>query len=149
MKKDRSLSSLSKPSKTLLSATLGAAKHFALEGETGAKKSDLTKALKEYERTKAKLAKHISKLENKANYTPKSKAGKTRPIWYLKVKSSNIKKAAFHFKKQQLMIHFVNGTRYVYKNVNMYEWLAFSEADSQGKWFIENIRDQKPTKKLD
>ena len=75
--------------------------------------------------------------------------GKTKPVWYLKVVSSNIAKAAYNFKKHQLMIAFHNGRRYVYENVNMYEWLAFSEAESQGQWFIENIRDEKPYKQLD
>jgi len=75
--------------------------------------------------------------------------GRTKPVWYLKVVSSNIAKAAFNFQKHKLMVEFHNGTRYVYEKVNGYEWLAFSEADSQGQWFIENIRDSKPCTKLE
>lgn len=76
-------------------------------------------------------------------------AGKTKPVWYLKVVSSNIAKAAYNFKKQRLMIKFKNGHRYVYDDINLYEWLAFSEADSQGKWFLENIKDVKSFKQLE
>jgi len=75
--------------------------------------------------------------------------GRTKPVWYLKVVSSNLAKAAFNFKKHKLMIEFHNGNRYVYEDVNGYEWLAFSEADSQGKWFIENIRDVKPCTQIE
>lgn len=145
------LPAISKVSRDLLTSLIGASGDHAWEQDQGSP-SSASSADKVYKKARAKMVKHIADLERKAGVSaPKSKSddSKTKPVWYLDVKSSNIKKAAFHFKKQQLMIQFVNGSRYVYKHVNMYEWLAFSEAKSQGKWFIDNIRDQKPTKKLD
>lgn len=145
------LPAISKVSRDLLTSLISASGDHAWEQDQGSP-SAASNAEKVYKKARAKMVKHIADLERKAGVSaPKSKSddSKTKPIWHLNINSTNLKKASFNFKKQRLLVEFHNGTRYIYDHVNLYEFLAFSEADSQGRWFSENIRDAKPCTKLD
>tara|TARA_B100000700_G_scaffold101966_1_gene114954 strand:+ start:6440 stop:6688 length:249 start_codon:yes stop_codon:yes gene_type:complete len=78
----------------------------------------------------------------------KKQPSRTRPVWHLDVVSSNIDKASYNFEKEKLLIKFRNGTKYAYEDVSLDEFIEFSKADSQGQWFMENIRPVKEFEKL-
>lgn len=79
----------------------------------------------------------------------KPKSGKTKPVWVLNVVSSNIAQAKYKFTKHQLMIEFKGGARYVYHDVSVLEFMEFSRAESQGKWFAQHIKGKKRYDSLD
>lgn len=64
----------------------------------------------------------------------------TKPLWKLNVVSSTIKQAQYNVAKEKLMIVFVSGDRYVYDDVTVEEFTEFTLAESQGKWFHQNIK---------
>jgi hypothetical protein len=78
----------------------------------------------------------VSKVQNKTQ-------SKTKPIWTLKVNSSSISKAKYDVAKKTLYLEFKSGQVYAYQNVRIKEFIAFTLAESQGKYFHEFIRDQK------
>lgn len=77
----------------------------------------------------------------------KAKAKATRPVWELKVSSSNIERAAYNVDKEKLLIEFKSGSKYVYSDVSLDEFTEFTLSDSQGRWFLENIKDVKEFEK--
>lgn len=145
-RKKSPLRDLSKTSRDLLTALISSAEILGSLEDQGLESSSESKAFK---KNQAKLAARIAYLEKKVESESVGAGSETKPVWYLKVASSNIAKAAYNFKSHQLMIAFRNGRRYVYEDVSLDEWLAFSEADSQGQWFTSNIRDIKPCTRLD
>ena len=78
----------------------------------------------------------------------KKPSERTKPVWRLECKSSNIARAAYNLGTNQLVIEFINGGRYRYDDVKLKEFVAFTTAESQGQWFIENIKDVKEYVKL-
>lgn len=62
------------------------------------------------------------------------------PIWYLNVVSSNIDRAAYHVARCALRIEFKNGSRYMYNDVSVPEFVAFTLAESKGKHLNEFIK---------
>jgi len=57
-----------------------------------------------------------------------------------KVKSSNISAAGYDPATKVLRIRFSNGTDYDYKNVSAEKYSAFMAAESQGRYFHQNIK---------
>lgn len=78
----------------------------------------------------------------------KKPSERTKPVWRLECKSSNIARAAYNLATNQLVIEFHNGGRYRYDDVKLKEFAAFTTAESQGQWFSENIKDVKDYVKL-
>lgn len=72
---------------------------------------------------------------------------KTSALWRLEVVSTNIARAVYNVRKEKLLIEFKNGSQYVYSAVTVEEFTEFTLAESQGRWFMENIRDQKDCEK--
>lgn len=68
---------------------------------------------------------------------------KTKPIWTLNIKSSTLKKAKYDVEKKVLYLEFKSGQVYEYQKVKLKEFVAFTLADSQGKYFHEFLRDHK------
>jgi hypothetical protein len=56
--------------------------------------------------------------------------------------SSNILKATFFPKKERLYLSFTSGDTYSYGNVNNELYERFMSSDSQGKFFIQNIKKE-------
>lgn len=77
-----------------------------------------------------------------------AKAGSTRPVWILNITSTNLTKAWFNVQNETLTVEFKSGKRYRYSDVSIEEFAEFTLAESQGKWFIENIKDSKDYKEL-
>ncbi len=63
------------------------------------------------------------------------------------VKSSNIKSIGYNESQQLLEVEFTNGTVYQYKDVPRDKYQALIEADSIGRYFMQNIRGKFPTEK--
>lgn len=78
----------------------------------------------------------------------KKPSERTKPVWRLECKSSNIARASFNLVTSQLVIEFLSGTRYRYDDVKLKEFVAFTTAESQGQWFSENIKGVKDYVKL-
>ena len=68
---------------------------------------------------------------------------KTNPVWVLHVVSSNIVKAKYHVVNRVLKIEFKNGKKYLYEDVSPKEFMAFTLAESQGKYLNEHIKPNK------
>lgn len=54
--------------------------------------------------------------------------------------SSNILMSTYFPEKNKLFIHFSRGGTYSYSNINESLYVDFEKADSQGKFFIANIK---------
>lgn len=78
----------------------------------------------------------------------KKPSERTKPVWRLECKSSNIARASYNLSTSQLIIEFHTGKRYRYDDVKLKEFVAFTTAESQGQWFSENIKDVKDYVKL-
>lgn len=78
----------------------------------------------------------------------KKPSERTKPVWRLECKSSNIARAAYNLGTNQLVIEFHSGKRYRYDDVKLKEFVAFTTAESQGHWFSENIKGVKEFVKL-
>lgn len=61
-------------------------------------------------------------------------------VWHVKIKSSNIAKAAYHFVKRDLKITFHSGSSYIYHDVKLSEFKEFCLAESHGKYLNEHIK---------
>lgn len=57
------------------------------------------------------------------------------------IESSHIDKAIYDFTTKSLKIKFRSGTVYEYSNVEPTVYESFIHADSQGKFFNENIKN--------
>jgi len=62
--------------------------------------------------------------------------------------SSVIKKAMYNHTSQQLTVEFNNGSTYLYEGVEARVFNDFVEADSQGMYFAENIKESYSYTKL-
>lgn len=62
---------------------------------------------------------------------------KMRSTWYMPIKSSTIKEAAYDFKRSTLYLVFkgTDGFVYVYTNVSYEWWIKFTTAKSKGSFF--------------
>lgn len=75
---------------------------------------------------------------------PKKQETKTNPVWELNnIVSSNIESAAYHVKRKVLRITFKSGKKYLYHDVTIGEFKAFTLADSHGKYLNEFIKPLK------
>lgn len=63
-------------------------------------------------------------------------------------KSSNIKQVAFDAGKKALTITFMNGASHVYSGVSEDLYREMSKAESAGKFFAQNIRNNFKSQKL-
>lgn len=61
--------------------------------------------------------------------------------------STNIQKAVFDSNTKILELTFNSGSTYVYEGVNHEIFAAFNSADSQGKYFNQNINKKYTFKK--
>lgn len=61
-------------------------------------------------------------------------------VWHIKVESSNIEKAAYHFVKKDLRITFKNGNKYTYHDISLKEFKDFCLAESHGKHLNQYIK---------
>lgn len=69
-------------------------------------------------------------------------------VWHVKIDSSNIAKAAYHFVKKDLKITFNNGNRYIYHDVKLSEFKDFCLAESHGKFLNAHIKPHKEVTQL-
>lgn len=58
----------------------------------------------------------------------------------LVIKSSNLLHSVYDNQTKELVVTFMNGTRYKYKDVNPEIYTEFQQAESQGKVFNKKIR---------
>lgn len=65
------------------------------------------------------------------------------------IKSSNLKSAVYDTNKEILIITFNNGAKYEYTNVPWKLFTKFRIAESQGKFFNENIARKFNYKKIE
>lgn len=54
--------------------------------------------------------------------------------------SSLMKSTDYNPKLNELVVEFNNGKKYLYKNFNLEEYRSFILSESQGKYFLTNIR---------
>jgi len=73
----------------------------------------------------------------------------TRPVWKLKIVSSNIEKAAYHVTQKKLSVTFKSGKKYIYSDVSVKEFMAFTLAESQGKYLNEFIKPVKEVEEIE
>ena len=71
---------------------------------------------------------------------------KTENIEY---NSSSVKSSSYNFETRELIIHFRTETGYSYENVELEDYLAFSQAESVGKSFNLHIRGKYEIKKFE
>lgn len=64
------------------------------------------------------------------------------------IRSSMLKAASYDPDAQELVVTFVNGSRYAYAGVPQDEVDALAGADSQGKQFASAIRDSYEARRL-
>lgn len=64
------------------------------------------------------------------------------------INSSNITSASYDTNTKDLLIIFKNGSIYEYKNFPWAQFTKFRMADSQGKFFILEIKNKYPYKKI-
>lgn len=74
---------------------------------------------------------------------------KPQPTWHMKVTSSNIDEVWYRPATKQLRVLFSNGGAYQYSEVTPEEFHDFSISSSQGKYFHDMIRSEKPFKKVE
>lgn len=75
-------------------------------------------------------------------------SNQTKPIWHLRVVSSNISHAAYNVEKSKLKIDFHGDRSYVYYGVSVSEFMDFTLAESQGSFLSRNIKPVKDYKKI-
>jgi len=63
--------------------------------------------------------------------------------------SSMIKSTAYNSVDETLVVKFTNDVEYTYDGVSFSEYADFKSAESQGKYFIAHIRNQKNSRKND
>ena len=74
----------------------------------------------------------------------KTKLEATNPVWELNgIVSSNIASAAYHVTRKILRITFKSGKKYMYHDVSVKEFKAFTLAESHGKYLNEFIKPVK------
>ncbi len=57
----------------------------------------------------------------------------------IEIKSSNLKSAVYNTESEELIVTFNNGSIYIYDKVPWAKFTKFRMAESQGKFFNENI----------
>lgn len=57
----------------------------------------------------------------------------------IEIKSSNLKSAVYNTESEELTVTFNNGSIYIYDKVPWTKFTKFRMAESQGKFFNENI----------
>jgi len=65
-----------------------------------------------------------------------------------KWESSMIRLTSYNYEAEALLVEFVNGNEYSYEDVKPAEYEEFIKAESQGKYFLANIRNKKITHKI-
>lgn len=63
------------------------------------------------------------------------------------VDSSNIRKTEYNENKKEFTVYFNKGGAYLYENTDVITYKKFILAQSQGKFFVEHIKN-KPYKKI-
>jgi hypothetical protein len=71
------------------------------------------------------------------------------PTWSMKIVSSSLALAVYNVKEETMAIRFNNGSEYLYRYVDVDEFIEFTLAESQGKWFANHIKDIKPFDKVE
>lgn len=115
---------------------------FSLEGWTWP--SGYSHYVKQHDHKPTKL--FLAFIKGFASKAPCPTSG---PVWRMEVESSNISLAVYNPRKQALLIEFVSGDRYIYDEVTVEEFTAFSLAESKGKWLTQNVKGVKTFVKLD
>ena len=71
---------------------------------------------------------------------------KTERIEY---NSSSVNSSSYNFETKELIIYFQTKTGYSYENVELEDYIGFSQAESIGKSFNQFIRNKYETKKFE
>lgn len=66
-----------------------------------------------------------------------------------KWESSMINSTTYNNETETLLVEFVDGREYSYDAISLNEYEEFTKAESQGKYFLANIRNKKTTHKVD
>lgn len=64
------------------------------------------------------------------------------------INSSNIVHASYNTELKELTMIFKNGSIYLYNNVPWEVFVQLRQSESQGKFFIKEIKDKYPYKKI-
>jgi hypothetical protein len=67
-------------------------------------------------------------------------------VIFIEIKSSNLKSASYDTESETLQVTFNNGSIYEYNKVPWTMFTKFRMAESQGKFFNENIKKYSYTK---
>jgi hypothetical protein len=70
------------------------------------------------------------------------------PLETRKWDSSMIRLTSYNAEAEALLVEFVDGKEYAYEEVKPTEYEEFIKAESQGKYFLANIRNKKITRKI-
>jgi len=62
--------------------------------------------------------------------------------------SSMMSSSTYNFENETLLIEFVDGKEYLYDEISKSEYAEFTKAESQGKYFLANIKNKKVTHKI-
>ncbi len=64
------------------------------------------------------------------------------------VDSSVIREIDYDAARERLLVRFVSGDRYLYRNVPAKVGQSFLSADSKGRYFTAKVRDRYPYRRL-
>lgn len=62
--------------------------------------------------------------------------------------SSNIRQIEYNPTRQEMVVEFHVGARYLYSSVPLEEWVEFKTAESKGAYFAANIKGKYNGQKL-
>lgn len=65
------------------------------------------------------------------------------------VSSSNVDSVGYNEEQQILYVRFLNGSLYIYKGVNTYEYDGLLNAPSVGSYLHRNIRNAYPYERIE
>lgn len=67
----------------------------------------------------------------------------------IQVSSSNVESIGYDEQQQVLYVRFLNGSLYIYKGVNMYEFGSLRDAPSIGSYLHRNIKNVYPYERIE
>ncbi len=70
------------------------------------------------------------------------------PVIKVDINSSNLIHAEFNTDTKDLSVTFKNGSIYLYNNVPWERFIQMRQSESQGKFFVKEIKDKYPYKKV-
>lgn len=67
----------------------------------------------------------------------------------IQVSSSNVESIGYDEQQQVLYVRFLNGSLYIYKGVNTYEFEGLRDAPSIGSYLHRNIKNVYPYERIE